>query len=190
MNVESKTDAPKSKLVSIPFLLIAVVLLVGGYPAGKWVMKQVMLKQEEKGFTGEAVAPEGDVPRTGLAAMAEQRSAMGRPPGGGGGGGQSGGAGNFDPNELFGRMDADSNGKLEGEEISERMQGRVEAMDTDMDKAISKEEFLEAMKNRRGGGEGGERGQRPESDDSEDDADNDESDEDEGEGDKEKPDDQ
>ena len=48
-------------------------------------MKQVMIKQEQGNFSGEAIAPDGDVPRTGLAAMAEQRNSMGRPPGGGGG---------------------------------------------------------------------------------------------------------
>ena len=51
-------------------------------------------------------------------------------------------------------------GLLSGDEISERMQSRVEQMDENEDGAISKEEFLAAMQrfrsSRQGsGGEGG-----------------------------------
>ena len=58
--------------------------------------------------------------------------------GGGGGGGPP------DREAFFASRDADGNGKLEGNEISERMQARLAELDTDADGAISKEEFLAA----------------------------------------------
>ncbi len=74
----------------------------------------------------------------------------------------------MDPDALFAERDKDGNGKLEGNEISERMQARLTEVDSDQDKAISKEEFTTAFKNRQTSsgvrsGAGG--GQRPASDD-------------------------
>lgn len=48
MNAEVETATSKKKLVSLPFLLVAIVLVVGGYPVGKWVMQKVMTVQEQK----------------------------------------------------------------------------------------------------------------------------------------------
>jgi hypothetical protein len=172
MNAESETTKPKSKIISIPFLLVAVVLVVGGYPAGKWAMEKFMTMQEQGKAAADPIPPDPDLKRTGIGAMAEQQNSMGGaggPRGAGGGGG--GGGGGFDPEAAFTRWDADSNGKLEGEEISERMKDRVEAMDTDKDGAISKEEFMASRQNR-GGGEDGQRQRRPDDDDSDGNADN------------------
>lgn len=74
--------------------------------------------------------------------------------GGGGGGGRRGGGGGFDPMAMFARQDADKDGVLKGDEIPERMRGRVEAVDTDGDGAISKDELktaIERMRGARGG---------------------------------------
>jgi len=79
---------------------------------------------------------------------------MGGPGGEGPGGGGPGGG--FDPEAFFAERDADGDGKLSGEEISERMRGRLEAIDTDGDGAVTKEEFLAGRSQADGrGGRGG-----------------------------------
>ena len=83
----------------------------------------------------------------------------GRPGGERSGGGRPGGGG-FDPAQIFTRMDADGNGRLEDAEISDRMKDRMSSTDTDGDGAISKAEFMKAMQEamkrmREGGGFGG-----------------------------------
>lgn len=88
----------------------------------------------------------------------------GGPGGGGRGGPGGGGRGNFDPSAFFARMDQNSDGKLAGDEINERMKDRVADIDTDKDGAISKDEFVADMTKRMasgqfgGGGGGGGRG--------------------------------
>ncbi len=64
-------------------------------------------------------------------------------------GSRGGGGGNQDPEAMFAERDKDSDGKLVGDEISERMQARLEEVDTDKDSAVSKEEFITAWKNRK-----------------------------------------
>ena len=88
----------------------------------------------------------------------------GQPDRGEAGGGRPGGGG-FDPAQIFTRMDADGNGRLEDAEISDRMKDRMSSTDTDGDGAISKAEFMkamqEAMKRMREGGGGGRPGGQP-----------------------------
>lgn len=83
---------------------------------------------------------------------------------GGGGPGGPGGGGSFDPEARFAERDADGDGKLTGDEISERMREGLAATDTDGDGAVSKEEFLARMSQFAGrggrGGPGGEAGGR------------------------------
>lgn len=75
-------------------------------------------------------------------------------PGGGPGGPGPGGFGNFDPAARFKERDANSDGKLTGDEISERMMQNLEAIDTDKDGGITLEEFQTSMQ-RFFGGQGG-----------------------------------
>jgi hypothetical protein len=85
-----------------------------------------------------------------------------------GGGGERG---QFDPAEFFGRLDADGDGKLVGEEISERMRENLAEIDADQDGEVSLEEFTAGRgqwRGRRGGeGNGEGRPQRPEAADEE-----------------------
>ena len=66
--------------------------------------------------------------------------------GGRGGRGGGRGRGNRDPMKMFADMDKDGNGELAGEEIPERMQGRVASIDTNEDGKISKDEMQEFAK--------------------------------------------
>jgi len=65
----------------------------------------------------------------------------------------------FDPAAFFERMDVNSDGKLSGDEIPERMRERVPAMDTDGDGSVSLAEFQAAP--RPAGGTGGAGARRP-----------------------------
>ncbi len=58
----------------------------------------------------------------------------------------------FDPAQLFARMDANKDGKIEGDEINERMKDRITAMDADKNGSVSKEEFMKGMESMRSGG--------------------------------------
>ena len=73
-------------------------------------------------------------------------------PGSAGGGGPGGG---FDPAALFARSDQNGDGKLTASEIPDRMRDQVAEIDTDRDKAISKDEFLSNLAKRRAAGGGG-----------------------------------
>lgn len=85
-------------------------------------------------------------------------------------GGGRGGRGRFDPAERFKQMDANGDGSLSGDEISERLQGRMEMLDADQNGSLTLEEFRDGMQRmfgggggRPGGGRGGEgRPERPE----------------------------
>ena len=62
-----------------------------------------------------------------------------------------------DPAARFGELDQDSDGKLTGDEIPERMRERLSTIDGDGDGSISRAEFIQSAKKRAasGGGEGG-----------------------------------
>lgn len=59
---------------------------------------------------------------------------------------RKGGSGGFDPAAMFDNADANGDGKLEGDEISDRMKSRVDEYDKNKDGAISKKEFTDGMK--------------------------------------------
>jgi hypothetical protein len=61
---------------------------------------------------------------------------------------------------MFEQRDADKDGKLSGDEIPPQMAGRLEQLDTDGDKAISKAE-MQAMMGRFGAGARGREGDQP-----------------------------
>ena len=77
-----------------------------------------------------------------------------------GGGPGGGGRGSFDPEAMFAERDADGDGKLTGDELSDRMRENLEEIDTDSDGSVSKEELVARMSQRGGrGGQGGPRGE-------------------------------
>ncbi len=130
-----------------------------------------------KPIVAMAGADEGEMDmEMGMGMGGEEGGPDGGSPGGPGGGG---GRGGFDPEAMFTERDADGDGKLTGDEISDRMRENLEEIDTDGDGAVSKEELLARMSQRQGrrggggerggrGGEGGERPQRPTLDSTED----------------------
>ncbi len=79
-------------------------------------------------------------------------------PGEGGAGGGPGGR-RFDPEAMFSERDADGDGKLSGDEISDRMKENLSEIDKDGDGAVSKEELMQRMEERRAGFAGRGRGQ-------------------------------
>jgi hypothetical protein len=88
-----------------------------------------------------------------------EASGQDRRPGRGGdrgGSGRGGDRGGFDPQAIFDRSDADKNGKLEGDEIPERMRDGMDRIDEDKDGALTPEEFRKGMS--RGGRPSGPRG--------------------------------
>ncbi|MES2793038.1 MAG: HlyD family efflux transporter periplasmic adaptor subunit [Planctomycetota bacterium] len=116
---------------------------------------------------------EGRGPRGGGGPGGEGRGPRGGGPGEGAGpggpGGPGGGGRGGDPSAMFASRDQDGDGKLTGDEISERMRPNLAEIDTDGDQAISKDEFMANMAKRRaagggggpGGGGGGPRGVAP-----------------------------
>jgi hypothetical protein len=124
---------------SLPGMLLAIIVGCSGDQA-----------------TGPTYGPAAGAPDDPTVGM--DASPGGGAPGGGGPGGPGGG---FDPTAIFDRRDENKDGKLTGEELSGRLQDRVEQLDTDGDGEITREEFQEGMQNAfGGGGGGGRRGQR------------------------------
>jgi hypothetical protein len=94
----------------------------------------------------EPVAPTDDSPAADDSPDGE--SPDGESPGGEEGvpgGGGFGGGGGFDPSAIFDRIDGNQDGKLTGEELSGRIQNRVEQLDKDGNGEISREEFDEGF---------------------------------------------
>ena len=58
----------------------------------------------------------------------------------------------FDPARFFARRDTNSDGKLSGDELPERMRNNLSAIDTDGDEAVTLEELQQRMRRFRGGG--------------------------------------
>lgn len=126
--------------------------------------------KEENDLRAKQARPDSPLPDDQVDPLGEP--GPGGPPDGGPGvprGGDGGGRGQFDPEAFFKQRDLDGDGKLSGDEISDRMRQRLDQIDTDKDGAVSLEEFLKRRENgggrgRRGGGErkgeGGGRGSR------------------------------
>ena len=141
----SENASPRSPLIRLPFLILVLVLGVGGYFAGPTIMTQLMYQQERMKVENSSAIPHefnADGPRPSIPGM------------GGDGGGQDNAnqgeaaASAFDPESLFAERDSDQNGVLEGDEISGRMRDGLERIDADGDGAVSKEEFLAASSRR------------------------------------------
>lgn len=158
------SETKKKPIISLPFIVVAGVLAVAAYLSAPWVMKMVMLEQEKaKARSLDAPAEFKQRPEdlsfgsmSGGGGGNTDDNDQGREGGGGGEGGRRGGGGrgNFDPEAFFSERDVDGDGRLAGDEISERMADRVAEVDTDGDGAISKEEFLAGRANARRGGPG------------------------------------
>ena len=174
MSAEPSTGpVAKRPLVSVSFLVTVCALAVVAYFAAPRIMPYVFLMTGNIG--SGAAETTGQVTGQAGAENAESNN-EGQPEGPGGGRGGRG-PGGFDREAFFAERDADNNGKLEGEEISQRMRERMTNADTDNDGAISKEEFMNSPGGPRGqggpGGPGGDAGGqnrgggRPPADDSE-----------------------
>lgn len=87
----------------------------------------------------------------------EGRSGRGDFGGGPRGSGGFGGGG-FSPEMIFNRRDENGDGKLTGDEISERMAERLDEIDANGDGEVSLEEFQSNIQSRFGAGGGGSRG--------------------------------
>ena len=143
-----ETPAKVAKRSSLPVLVGVIVVAVGLYFGIPYVITNMMVLDEQakaKAKLAESLIPNTSTevePTSGVKKMPLGASA-------GGGGGAGGPTGERpDPEEAFKSRDKDENGKLEGAEISERMQGRLEQIDKDSDGAVSKEEFLAALQAR------------------------------------------
>ena len=113
------------------------------------------------------VAGSGDLPRPAEKSQAEGdgsqagrggEGARGGPQGPDGGRpGGPGGPGGFNPAQIFKRLDADGNGRLEGAEISSQMKANLSETDANGDGAVDRSEFDAAMQKmmRARGGPGG-----------------------------------
>ncbi len=171
--ITEKTETKQRRGTSIPLIVGFLIIGAVGYLYGEQIMTYVFYLQEgrnAKSGIRSAVMPEdfkaedssdsGAGPGAGVAPKG--MSITPPEPSGLVAGGNSGGAGaNMDPEELFAQRDKDSSGKLEGDEISERMQARLAEVDKDQDNALSKEEFLSAWGSRQSANTGN---QRPPSD--------------------------
>lgn len=156
MSSDGSQMAPKKgRGTSIPFLIGALVLGLVAYLAGPTLLTYAIYFQEKMSRSNAAIknGEESNRPRP---TWPPSFDPVGGPPpadaaaAGGPGGGQGGGGG-FDPAEVFKRRDADNNGKLEGDEIGERMKARMEEIDKDKDGIVTMEEFLAGMPSGRGG---------------------------------------
>ena len=134
---DNASNSIKGRPTSIPLLIAFGVLGVAAYYAGPTVMAYAFLFQEEAKSRSIYESTRKSNAQ-GLAEISDSRE-MPTPVGG-----PSGGLPGAmpDPEELFKRRDVNGDGKLEGSEISERMQSRVAGLDKDGDGAISKEEFM------------------------------------------------
>lgn len=87
--------------------------------------------------------------------------------GGGGGGGGGGGRQRPNPDQIFKDADKNGDGKLEGDEISDRMKSGMERIDQDKDGAITLDELKASFsRGRRGGDREKGKSARPSDDDS------------------------
>jgi len=143
---DNVTNPTKGRPTSIPLLIGVGVLGVAAYFSGPHVMAYYFLLQEEaKANAIYELASKQKMSGPGGAVASADVIVAGGPPSGGGGGQR------LDPEEMFKQRDENGDGKLEGSEISERMQARMATVDKNGDGVISKEEFMEGMQRRTGG---------------------------------------
>jgi hypothetical protein len=153
-------QAPKKRGTSLVLLIAFCCLGVAGYYAGPTILTYTFLLQEKyiaaTRQNGGWFSTASDAPIEPSSDPSQLESTANGPEiaGSSGENGSEGNEGGFDPDSVFLRRDADGNGKLEGEEITERIQGRITELDKDGDGAVSKEEFLSGMASRNGDANG------------------------------------
>lgn len=140
---DNVTNPTRGRPTSIPLLIIVGLLGLAVAFAGPTVMTYYFLFQEEakaqaiyKSVNKQSVSSSGGV------VASSDMTAVGGPPGGGQ---------QRDPEEMFKQRDENGDGKLEGSEISERMQTQMEMYDKNGDGVVSKEEFMSERLRRAGG---------------------------------------
>ena len=134
----------KKRGTSLLLLIGFGILGIAGYFAGPSVMTYVMYLQEQS----KAKAINEALWKSKSQELGDVASSPEVPPMVSAGGPGARGGARPDPEEQFKRRDEDGNGKLEGAEISERMQAQLADIDKDADGAVSKEEFLTAISRR------------------------------------------
>lgn len=127
-------------LLALPLIVVAIFLITIDPIARESFFV------EFKTATAEQFGYGDEIPAVNSGGDTSNSSESGERPGGGGR------AGGFDPAQMFAERDADGDGKLTGDEISQRMRDRLDVIDTDQDGAISLEEMQAGMQGRRRGG--------------------------------------
>ena len=111
---------------------------------------EAVSEEAEDDFAGATVpakSAEKSMPKGSGAPQAGQGNQGAASSGGGrGGAGASSGSRSSDPSALFDRLDKDKDGSISEEELPSFLKDRLSGIDTDGDKAISKEEFSEGLK--------------------------------------------
>lgn len=165
MNSDSISPETKPKRsTSIPLLVAFGVIGILGYVFGERIMASVFYMQESSErdkAAKEANAKLFESAQRSAGAPAGAGGEMARSGEGAGGGGggptvaPAGGEGGGRPpmtdadiEARFKQTDADGNGKIEGDEISERMKPRLADIDTDKDSAVSFDEYKAAVQRR------------------------------------------
>ena len=111
---------------------------------------EAVSEEAEDDFAGATVpakSAEKSTPKGSGAPKAGQGDQGAASSGGGrGGAGASSGSRSSDPSAFFDRLDKDKDGSISEEELPSFLKDRLSGIDTDGDKAISKEEFSEGLK--------------------------------------------
>ena len=111
---------------------------------------EAVSEEAEDDFAGATVpakSAEKSMPKGSGAPKAGQGDQGAASSGGGrGGAGASSGSRSSDPSAFFDRLDKDKDGSISEEELPSFLKDRLSGIDTDGDKAISKEEFSEGLK--------------------------------------------
>ncbi|MEM7476938.1 MAG: hypothetical protein AAF483_18285 [Planctomycetota bacterium] len=159
MSDESELNVPdevaQKPMISLPFIIVAGIIAIGGALGGKPLMTWFML-QGESAKANTIEEPETFAPLSAWAqSMKEDPDEVWT--GGDIQGGDGGEGGGFDAEAKFAEWDADSDEALNDEEMPKFLKDNLEAIDSNTDGNVSKDEFMAAvaaMAEARSGGSG------------------------------------